>query len=505
MIGPRTLPRKTAFVVLLLLTAAIRLHNLTAQEPFIDEGAHVQRARVVWEFHENPGRFSNGKVLLYFWLGVFELPPIAASWIARAAIALTSLVTGAAVYALGRAIHGAGAGLVALGLYAVLPLAFFFERLALADPLASMFVTLMVWRSLVLMQHPSIREAVVVGFLAAAATLAKLTVGLAPLLPGIAAVLCAPASGAEPRARIAAWRRRYGRALAVIAGIVVLCWLPLLIPAGLAYTRGDAFTLVNGANMAGLDSAAPLAELRDAAPAIAEFVSPGLALAGALAIGWLGWAYRRDHRARAHLMLVLSWAVLIALLPLLAARDPRPRYFMPLAAPLSVGIGWAAASLWDTRQRVLRLALTLSAAAWLGGFALPFIRTAVTEPRDLPLSGHSAAVYLGGNFAGEAMRQAVTLLDTVEPPPDQVLADRATCDMLYFFTARPITCAADIARPVELLAAPASYVVLNGHEPQPDRMGLTWELAGEYERPALQALAGVTRTVQVWRVTPASR
>ena len=111
-------PRHLALVVaLLLVMAAIRLHNLTLQEPFIDEGAHVQRARVVWSFDEHPGRFANGKLLLYFWLGLFELPPISALWIARTAIALASLLTGAGVYAVGRIFGGERAGVAALAVF----------------------------------------------------------------------------------------------------------------------------------------------------------------------------------------------------------------------------------------------------------------------------------------------------------------------------------------------------------------------------------------------------
>src|SRR5690606_39897308 len=84
---------------------------------------------------------------------------------------------------------------------------------------------------------------------------------------------------------------------------------------------------------------------------------------------------------------------------------------------------------------------------------------------DLP--PRDAAVFLGGNFSGEAMRRAATLLETVEPS-GPVIAERATCDMLAFFTARPITCAGNILRPVELQIGRAScrgrvYVSMTHH------------------------------------------
>ncbi|HMM26903.1 MAG TPA: hypothetical protein PKD46_01315 [Aggregatilineaceae bacterium] len=480
-------------VMLLLLMAAVRLHNLTLQEPFIDEGAHVQRARAVWSFDENPGRFANGKLLLYYWLGVFELPPVDALWIARAAIALTSLLTGATVYALARMTGGPGAGRLALAVYAALPLAFFHERMALADPLAALFMALTAWRSVALARRPTALRALAAGLLAAATTLAKLTTGYIPLLPVFATLLY---GGARD---LRAWKRRYGRALALVVGTILAAWIPLLIPAAIAHARGEPFTLVNGANIADLDAPSPLAELDATLRALASYTSAPLLLALVAGLGWLAWRGRRNRAIRPHALYFMAWVALLLIFPAIASRDPRTRYFMPLAVPLSVVIGWAAGELWRTRHRAARVALAGAAAAWLGGFAIPFGVTAVTSPADLSLPRRDAAVFLGGNFAGDAFRRVVALLDTMEPP-GQIVADRAACDMLYFFTAEPIVCAADIARPVELLAAQLSYVVLNGHEPQPDRMRLAWELVAEFERPKLRELAGVTRTAQVWRV-----
>ena len=499
----RLAARLAAVVALLLVLAALRVHNLAAQDPFIDEGAHVQRARAVWSFEQNPGRFSNGKVLLYFWLGVFELPPISALWIARAAIALLALPSGAAVYALGRKMGGEPAGLAALGIYAVLPLALFFERMALADPLAGMFMTLTAWHSLAFARHPSARQAMLVGGLVAGATLAKLTMGLAPLIPAAATLLYDPLPVSGWRARLDAWRTRHARGLALAAGVVVGCWLPLVLPAAMAYVRGDTFTLVNAANMADVRNPALLAELRAIVPALIHYTSGALPLAAAAGLGALARRPQRSSKARAHLLYLLIWLAASVLLPLLASRNLRTRYFMPAAAPLSIAAGCGVAALWHTRRRAARLAVVAAVLAWVGGFALPIAVTTVTAPQDLALPPADAAVYLGGNFAGDAFREIAVLLDTLDPPAGRILADAPTCDALYFFTSRPVTCAADIANPRELLDAPVSYVVLNGHESQPDRLGLVWELVAEFERPALERLAGVTRTASLWRVRTA--
>ena len=74
-------------VVLLLLQLFLRVHSNTTQQGYVDEGFHNQRAAVVWQFQVNPGSFSNGKLLTYFWLGLFEGDHSTALFVSRTAIA----------------------------------------------------------------------------------------------------------------------------------------------------------------------------------------------------------------------------------------------------------------------------------------------------------------------------------------------------------------------------------------------------------------------------------
>jgi hypothetical protein len=136
-------------MVLLLLQFALRTHNTTLQGAFVDEGLHDQRATIVWSLNTNPGQYSQGKLLLYYWIGLFVGGPLTILHVSRTAIALVSLITGAAIYLIGRRLHSHRMGIVALTLYTILPLAVFHERMALADPLASVFSCLIAWRSLV--------------------------------------------------------------------------------------------------------------------------------------------------------------------------------------------------------------------------------------------------------------------------------------------------------------------------------------------------------------------
>ena len=73
--APRTFMQWSLIVGLLLLHFYLRTHHILNLPAYIDEGFHVKRASWVWDFKTNPGHFAHGKVLLYFWLGLFESPP----------------------------------------------------------------------------------------------------------------------------------------------------------------------------------------------------------------------------------------------------------------------------------------------------------------------------------------------------------------------------------------------------------------------------------------------
>lgn len=465
-------------VVLLLLQLFLRAHALTNQEPFIDEGYHVSRAVHVWDFDSHPARTANGKLLLYFWLGLFDLQPITALYVSRTAIALISLVGGAAIYALGRLIGSRRVGMLALGLYAILPLALFFERMALADPFAAAFASLLAWRSLIFVRRPRWSEGVLIGLFCACAMLAKLTMGLIPLVTA-AAIFFFPVHQRK--------LRLYLPGLIIAACVVILLWLPILIPAWLARDT-DPFVLINPQNLQQIEEAAPIADLWGQLPQISAYTSTNLLTAGGIALVWL--LVRRSSRPAA--LFILVWLVVIVILPTMASKDMRSRYLMPLAGPLVLVIALAVERLWRQHQSIIRGAIIASSAIWLISFVLPFIRTILVDPMSLELSPRDTQNYLSGNFAGDAFRQTAALLEQINP--DSIYASYGTCQALFFFTTRPVHCLDDSAHPVELRNHPVSYVIFNGHEPPPDQLGLDWELLAEYERPR------VDRVVTVWRV-----
>ncbi|MFP4323602.1 MAG: glycosyltransferase family 39 protein, partial [Anaerolineales bacterium] len=252
---------------LLLLGWFIRAYQIDVQEVFIDEGYHAARAVVLYDFEQHPARTANGKLGLYFWLGLFEPPYDATLRIFRLMVALPALLTGALVYRITRELDGGpGAALLALGLYMMLPFAFFFERLALADPFAAMFASAVAWRSIIFARRPNWQEGAVLGLLLAGATLAKLTMGLLPLLPVAASVLAVYQTGARGRALVAQGGQRYLLGLVVAAGVLTACWLPVFIPAGIAELNGEPFILVNPYNLEQIENADPWREAQNLVP-----------------------------------------------------------------------------------------------------------------------------------------------------------------------------------------------------------------------------------------------
>ncbi|MBZ0310211.1 MAG: glycosyltransferase family 39 protein, partial [Anaerolineae bacterium] len=242
-------------IALLLLQLFIRTHHITIQNPYIDEGFHIRRAGFIYDFDFHPARVSHGKLLLYFWLGLFETDRLHVLATSRLSIGLISLVTGAGLYQIGKTLHSRPVGLLALLLYTFCPIALFYERMAMADPLATVFATLTVWRGLVLAKRPTLKEGALLGGLVGLAVMAKLTMGLLPLLPVLATVIFykSPSplmgEGLGVRTKIDSWTKTYLPPLTAAALTTLLLWLPILIPAARALNTEEPFKLVNAYNL----------------------------------------------------------------------------------------------------------------------------------------------------------------------------------------------------------------------------------------------------------------
>ncbi len=427
-------------VALLLLQFGIRAHNPQVKDPYVDEGFHLRRALRIYDLEEHPGRYSHGKVLLYFYLGLFDTDdPYTMLPTARLAMAIISLVTGAGLYALGRTLHTPSTGLIALALYAINPLAIFYERMAMADPLAALLMVLVVWRSVIFARRPTYRAGAVLGVLIALATLAKLTMTLLVLMP-LTAALIYGRKQKHPRAFI----RRYLPPL-VLAGVAFcLVWSPFVIPAVLAHNSDDPFLLVNNYNIQRTDDdpESMAVYIQHITPMLEQFAYAGTV--GTLSISVLivliiVWGLTIWQSPRHHLYLAV-WFVLITILIVAISRLVSTRYFMPIAVPLSLLL---ALVITQMRQQWVRALLLLGVGVWSVVWVLPFVWTTITDPLDLPFTHINATEHTLGYLTGDvAFQEAAAFINQLESD-ERIIATWKVCHQIFFFVEREIACLPD--------------------------------------------------------------
>lgn len=427
---------------LLLVLLTLRVWNLHVQDAYIDEGFHIWRAINVWELDENPGRFAHGKLLLYFWLAPaahFSSPELLL-WTCRLSIALFAMVTGAAIYAIGRTLSDHATGVVALAIYAVLPIAVYYERMAMADPLASGLTALLVLALLAAVRRPTWTGAVVVGVLAAAATMAKMSVALVTLLPALVAIDLYDWRRGELLSQVGAFLRSYVPWLLLVCLVIACLWSPIVVPAYLATGSEDPFVLVNTDNVIGEKGDSERPTISRAAeygsylfPLVADFTSVGFLVAG-LAAFFFGvfWRGIDERRARGVLILV-EWIAVIAFPTSLLAAIKTARYFVPVLPPLCLLMALVITVAWRRTRRPIpvRAGIVVAAAAWLVFHTIPFLVTNLTDPYELAFDGMNYTENIAGfHLSDEAVRNAATTLNEIAP--ERVLATWSLCHLVFF-------------------------------------------------------------------------
>ncbi len=497
---------------MLLLQLFVRTHHVTIQNPYIDEGFHIRRAGFIYDFEFHPARVSHGKLLVYFWLGLFETDRLHVLASSRLSIGLVSLVTGAALYQIGKTLHSRPAGLLALLLYIFCPIALFYERMAMADPLATVFATLTVWRGLVLVKHPTLKEGTLLGGLVGLAVMAKLTMGLLPLLPVLATVIFYKSPSGEGlgvRVKIDAWTKIYLPPLTAAALTTLLLWLPILIPAAWALNTDEPFKLVNAYNLRSnaeeeKDQFTPLEYIQQVRAEMDDFFTENLLLfIGGI---FLVAVVLQPHHWRKYLYIAL-WFGVFVLPSVVGARLATSRYFMPMSAPLMSALAFVIVSLWDSPiRKAAALVATAAAGLWLVTHAIPFARMDLTEPDKLAFSETNYTEYQSGFLtANDAERQAADFINALTPPPTHIIANWNLCHMLYFYTEQEIPCLRLDEVREDLVAFMDSlpdgergYLILSGYRPFFQQMpGIGWEEVIRFKQEKIRSEAW---DVQIWRV-----
>jgi hypothetical protein len=165
---------------------AIRAHHVLALPVFVDESLHILRAQVVFGFSDAVASFLPGKLLLYYYLGLFAPDNQSGLWVSRQAVALIAPLNAALCYALVYTFtRSFRAGIAVVWLYATSPLMIFFERMALADTFALSFALGVICTTVLMARRPSQLRRIAAGFLLGWALLAKLTALPLLLVPAL--------------------------------------------------------------------------------------------------------------------------------------------------------------------------------------------------------------------------------------------------------------------------------------------------------------------------------
>lgn len=188
--GIRLFLRLMPFVGLLFGFFLVRVHEIEGQLPyFVDELRHISRARIVYHFTDLQISTTPGKFLLYYWLGLFDIPFNEPGWLGRTPVALFSMLGAAGTVALARSLFSRQVALLSMALLIFLPFMLFYERLALSDPLGASLAVIVGWWSLVYVRRPNRRRAVVLAILINLMLMAKILAGPMLLLPVMALLL----------------------------------------------------------------------------------------------------------------------------------------------------------------------------------------------------------------------------------------------------------------------------------------------------------------------------
>jgi len=426
-------------IALLLAYLALRLHRLTLYPAFMDEVFHLRWAWDTLALHPFGG-FPDGKILIPWVLAPF-LPTAHALWVGRAAIALIGVGGLAALLALGRALLGRPAALLAGMGYLVLPFAFFFERLAMADPLAASLGLIAAWLIVAALRSRGRWLPGLAGVALALAILAKLPMIAYLAVPALGWLLLGASppnplstSGEGEASCRAAWPV-LGRIYAVCLAALVIVIVPGVLRVGsFGIARAQGGNLVR-ADLVGLPGR------------IAANLSVSIGWLGAaltwplLALGGAGlvWALVRRERGALFVaaLALLGWGEFWAL-----STHLLPRYFLPGAAAwLLLG---AAMAVWGIKQiaalgQVGRWLAALVALVTLTGVLTPLIRfvhVAYTEPARLPLPEYDRHDYIVGITSGYGVEEAARFLAgqaAGSPGVTAICIAAITCDWLNVY------------------------------------------------------------------------
>ena len=502
--------KQPLIVIILLIQLFLRIHHTDALPGYADESLHIRRAEVAWDFYEPVASYQPGKLMLYYYLGIFETERIHALVISRLAVALMSLLGSVAIYALGKALHSERAGLVGMFFYAVIPYAIFFDRMALADPPAMVIFALAAWSLVNWAHRPTMKRSALSGILLLLTPFAKLT-GAGIVFAPFLVIYLTP----SPR-----WRGGRGvRSLTIIYAIFGIFWAILMIPTLLGEIRGGEHRmeivdeyLLNAYEEDQSFVPNLIDNIGDAFRQIGIYFWPPvmiLTVILGLALIFLRW------RAALFLwgMLALAW------LPTLAGSEIARTRYLTLGLPfliLLLVLGLFALVERIQPKRLIEWSIFAAVMVYGLAWGLPFFQNASTDPTALTLPERDRWRYMQAVTAGYGLQEAVTFLENdlaheVGENPVEVVGILGSCHLMRLFLQEPgpvrLICAdlvpvhqltdSELAE-IEADAADGPLYLLLERDlgTNLDDLNLEWEFVRDFERPH----EGVT--IELWRVSP---
>jgi Dolichyl-phosphate-mannose-protein mannosyltransferase len=399
---PRFLPL-LLIVLLLLLYVFTRLHSLLALPAFIDESIHINWAQDVYRGHLLSGA-SDGRLLALWWLALFQLSGGGLLWLARAATVLMCTLNATLLYSIGKNLGSKWVGLLAAGLYILMPLAAFYERLTMPDSYVATFGLFSLWFCIRYVRKTRALDAALAGLALTAAILAK-GQGLA--------LACTPLFVVGLLGDRLPFRKAL-EGLVIAYGSFMFTWIPIFLflsARGWVYFGRATTTIGTGS----IEGVVPRLVGNIAQIWTADVVYLSLffmLLTGGVAL------YLLIRRPRFGLMLVLLLGVPLIFL-LSFSTFPRTRY-VEFHAPylillFSVGLGALAHDLLSSKRKGLaRVVLVLSAVSVIAiaAFGLRFQLVLYQSPQAAALPAEDYTEYISADSSGYALDQVAMFLAT---------------------------------------------------------------------------------------------
>ncbi|MCI0711412.1 MAG: glycosyltransferase family 39 protein [Chloroflexi bacterium] len=390
---------------LLWLLWAVRAHNIMALPVFVDESLHILRAQMVFGFDDATASFLPGKLLLYYYLGLFNPQNVGGAWLARQAVTVLAPLGASLTYRLGVTLfQSRRVGLNAVLLYIFVPYMVFFERLALADTFMMIFALGLLIASVQFARQPTPRYAMLCGLLLGLSILAKLTALPLAMLPPVAVMYLGRPSFSLLMRRM---MLIYG-----VTGLLLLLPLSYVVyqeAAGLEEKQEVVTTtLYVTENQSRLDRFWGNIDFYSDSHYIL-FTTPLVIL---FIIGIL-WRWERGVTILAAYIILLSGFVVIV-----SAR-PSTRYFVPTIPASLLVIAFAVES-WRRKWSegiVYKLAMGGTIIAMLTSvvMGLNFTVQAWSDPTQLTMIDRDTFEYFQNAASGYALDEAAADLPELEP------------------------------------------------------------------------------------------